>query len=138
MFQKTKLEKDAYLMTQHDSGFGAIIIVQETFLVATLAIRSPNRLLWVISLEHVSPLHLHGDDEVGCRIGVRLPRLAELDVAGHLGKVLSHRISCYGAGGSEKNKCVFLICQHPTLYLLHSVSLLNKHSALSSALTSKF
>ena len=71
-------------MPDHDSGFGAIIIFQETFLEATLAIRSPNRLLGVISLEHVSPLHLHGDDEVGCRIGVRLPRLAKFDVAGHL------------------------------------------------------
>ena len=72
-------------MAKHDSGFGAIVIVKETFLEAALAIRGPDRLLGIVGLEHVIPLHLHGDDEVGCRIGIRLPRLAKLDVAGHLG-----------------------------------------------------
>ena len=74
-------------MAKHDSGLGAIIIVQETFLEAALAIRSPIGLLGIVLLQHVIPLHLHGDNEVGSRIGIGLPGLAKFDVARHVGQI---------------------------------------------------
>ena len=72
-------------MTNHDSGLGAVIIVQEPLLESTLAIRGPHRFLGVIGLEHVLPLGLHGHREVGQRVRIGLTGLAKFDVAGHLG-----------------------------------------------------
>ncbi len=71
-------------MTTHDSGFGAIIILEHALHVATLAIRSPIGLLGVIGLHHVLSLHLQGDDEIWRRIRVRLPGLSKLNMAWHV------------------------------------------------------
>ncbi len=70
-------------MSNHTVGLGTIIVLKESLLESTLAIGDPDGLLRVIRLEHVSPLHLHGDYKVWRWVGVWLPRLAKLDVAGH-------------------------------------------------------
>ena len=70
-------------MTAHDGCLLAVIRFKETLSIATLAIRTPIGLLWVVWLEHVRPLHVHGDDEVGRWIGIRLPGLSKLDMARH-------------------------------------------------------
>ena len=63
-------------MTTHDSGLGAILTLKETLTVSALTIGDPDGLLGIIGLEHVSPLHVHGDDEVWRWIGIRLTRLS--------------------------------------------------------------
>ena len=74
-------------MSHHHGGLGAIVILQQSLLEATLAVRAPVGFLGVVRLEHVSPLHIHGDDEVRSRIRIRLTRLPKLDMARHVGLV---------------------------------------------------
>ena len=76
-----------YLMSHHHGGLSAVVILQQSLLEATLAVRAPVGLLGVIGLEHVSPLHIHGDDEVRSRIRIWLTRFPELDMARHFGLV---------------------------------------------------
>ena len=83
MFHYNFLVSLYYLMPHHHGGLSAIIILKQALLEASLTIRTPVRFLGIIGLEHVSPLHVHGDDEVGSRIRIRLPGLAQLDVARH-------------------------------------------------------
>ena len=65
-----------YLMTTHDSCLGAIIIVEQTLNISTLAIWAPNGFLGIVRLQHVGPLHFHGNDKVGTWIRVGLPGLS--------------------------------------------------------------
>ena len=83
MFHHNFLESLYYLMPHHHGGLSAVIILKQALLEASLTIRTPVRFLGIIGLEHVGPFHVHGDDEVGSRIRIRLPGLAQLDVARH-------------------------------------------------------
>ena len=73
---KGLIKTKTHLVTTHDSGLCAIVIIEKTFTVSTLAIGTPDGLLGVVRLEHVSPLHVHGDDEIGGWVGVGLTGLS--------------------------------------------------------------
>ena len=72
-----------YLMTNHNSGLFTIVILQHTLQEPSSSVRTPVGLLRVVGFAHGLPLHVHGDHQVGRGVGVRLPGLAELDVARH-------------------------------------------------------
>ena len=72
------------LMAHRDDSLGSVSALQKTLLEATISIRTPHGLLSIIGLGHGLPLHVHGDDEVGAGVGVRLPGLTQFDVTGHL------------------------------------------------------
>ena len=76
----------SYLMAIHESSLGAIVALQEALPESSLPVRAPIGLLRVVDLEHVSPLHVHGDDEVGSGIGIGLPLGSKFHVAGHVGR----------------------------------------------------
>jgi hypothetical protein len=71
-------------MTTHDDSFGAIVAFKKTLPETVIISRDPDRLSGVIGLEHVITLHLHGDDQVGKWIRIRLSGLTKLDVARHV------------------------------------------------------
>jgi hypothetical protein len=71
-------------MATHDNGFGAIVALKKTLPEAVIIGGDPNRLFRVIGLEHVITLHLHGDNQVGKWIRIRLSGLSKLDVARHV------------------------------------------------------
>ena len=71
-------------MAHHHGGLGTIISLKQTLPEASLSIGTPVRFFSIIGLQHVRPLHVHGDDEIWSRIGIRLPGLSQLDVARHL------------------------------------------------------
>ena len=72
-------------MANHDDRFSAFVALEEGLNESSVAIRDPAGLLGVVGLEHVVSLHLHGDDQVGHRVWIRLTGLAQLDVAWHPG-----------------------------------------------------
>ena len=72
-------------MAKHASCLAPLIRHQQALFEVTISIRTPIGLLGVIGLQHVRPLHIHGDDEVRARIRIRLTRLSKLDVARHVG-----------------------------------------------------
>ena len=71
-------------MAHHHGGLGAIISLKQSLPEASSSIRTPVRFLRVIGLQHVRPLHVHGDDEIRSRIGIWLPGLSQFDVARHV------------------------------------------------------
>ena len=75
-------------MSHHHGGLGAIVILQQSLLEATLAVRAPVGLLGVIGLEHVSTLHLKGDHQEWSGVRVGLSSLSKFDVAWHLDGIL--------------------------------------------------
>jgi hypothetical protein len=75
-----------YLMADHDHGLLSIVALQETFLEVMAFSWNPDRLLGVIRTEHVLTLLLHGDNQVGERIWIWLPRLSQFYMARHLGE----------------------------------------------------
>ena len=98
----------SYLMTNHTSCFSSLIRLQHALLEASLTIRTPIGFPGIIRLEHVCPLHVHGDDEVGRRIGIRLTGLSKLDVARHVELILD------GLNNPEitKNNFVYLVLHY--------------------------
>ena len=78
-------------MSNHDGALATVeraVLEQPLDEAPVLVVGRPHRLLGVVRLVRVLPLHLQGDDEVLRRIGVRLARLAQFDVAWYLGQVV--------------------------------------------------
>ena len=76
-------------MSNHDCTLGTLFlnvtVNKGSFLVASISVRCPVGLPWVIRLQLVLAFHLQGDNEVGGWIRISLTRLSKLDVAGHVG-----------------------------------------------------
>ena len=94
-------------MPHHHCGLSTVVLHQDALLKTTCPVRTPIRFLGIVGLQHVRPLHVHGDDEVSGRIGIRLPGLSKLDVARHVdliqvrhtilkveGALSRHKLSC--------------------------------------------
>ena len=78
-------------MSNHDGALATVeraVLEQPLDEAPVLVVGRPHRLLGVVRLVRVLPLHLQGDDEVLGRVGVRLARLAQFDVAWHLGQMV--------------------------------------------------
>jgi len=56
------------LVSAHDNSLGAIILSKHALEVVSLVIGAPVRLLGIVRLHGILPLHVQGDDEVWARI----------------------------------------------------------------------
>ena len=72
-----------HLMSTHDNCFGAVITLQQSFKIASLAIRTPVGLFGIIRLHRILPFHLQGDHQVGAWIRIGLSSLSKFNVARH-------------------------------------------------------
>ena len=71
-------------MPHHHCCLSPVIVHQQALLETASSVGTPVGLLRVIGLQHVRPLHVHGDDEIRSRIGIWLPGLSQFDVARHV------------------------------------------------------
>ena len=76
-------------MTDGHLDFTTVLSLQQTLHKSTVSIRDPVGLLGIVSLGHVFPLHLEGEEEVGGGVGVLAVRGPFLLVSGHAGGVES-------------------------------------------------
>jgi hypothetical protein len=67
---------------EHDSLF-AVVALHQGLDEATGVVGDPDGLFRIVRLQHVGPLHLHGDGQEGHRIRIRLIGVAEFHVTGH-------------------------------------------------------
>ena len=75
-------------MANHDVGLPSLILLQHCLFEASILRWDPHRLLGIIGLVHVSPLHVIADNQIGQRVRIGLIAAAQLDVARHLGRKL--------------------------------------------------